>query len=204
MLPQPQYFAMRGLILYIGFPLGVFLVHYLFLGAVVGLSSKRRVVALLNMIFYPFCMSLLVSGFFLWLSGRDYRCFISSVVAGVVGYYFSLILAFVPFLAPLFRELDMEFLLLGVGAAMGILHSSPLQFFKALGGLLGRYSFPLVSVFVASLIASTLVKYLISRSVVVGSEKRDILKSLAWVVSISAGVVAVPIIVFFLSLGVTQ
>ncbi len=203
MLPQPRFFAMRDPIFYMAFPLGVFVVHYLFLGVVVGISSKRRLVALLNMILYPLFMSLLVAGFFMWFSNRDYRHFLSSVVIGVLGYYLSLVLAFLPFLALIFRELDMEFLLLGIGAAMGVLYPSPLLFLKALGGLLSKNSFSLVLVFVVSLMASALVKYLISRSVVVGSEKKEALRSLVWVVSVSAGVVAVPIIVFFRSLGIT-
>jgi len=196
-----SFFAMKELTLYIGFPLGVFLVHYLFLRMVMGLSLRKKAVALLNMILYPLGMSLLVAAFFALVSGKGWAYFLSSAVVGVVAYYFSLVLAFLPFLAPMFRELDMEFLLMGLGAALGVFYPSPLLFFKELGNVLSKHSLPLVLAFVVALVASTLVKYLISKAGVMGSERKEVLKNLAWMVSISAGVVSVPIIVFFLSLG---
>ena len=168
------------------------------------LKGKKGIVALLNMVVYPLGMSALLALFFVITAHLGKGNFLSSLVVGVAGYYLSVVLAFVPFLDLLFRELDMEFLLLGLGTVMGVSSSSPLEFFRSLGGLLAKYSFPLLLVFVVALVASTLVKYLISRTLVVDSEKKRVLKNLAWVVSISAGVVSVPLIVFFLNLGIAS
>jgi len=197
---------MKNLVFYIGFPLGVFSVHYLFLGLVMDLSArgKKGVVALFNMVLYPVGMSALLAGFFVFVSSQSWGHFFSSLVGGVVSYYLSMVLAFIPFLDLLFRELDMEFLLLGLGAILGVLCSSPLVFFSSLGEVLIRHSFPILLVFVVALVASSLVKYLISRTLVMDGDKKEVLKNLAWVVSISAGVVSVPLIVFFLTLGVAS
>ena len=207
MLAFPTSFCvMRDLFFYIGFPLGIFVVHYLFLWLVMDLSAreKKGIVALLNMVLYPLGMSGLLSSFFVIVARLDLSHFMSSVVVGVAGYYLSMVLAFVPFLDLLFRELDMEFLLLGLGSILGVLYSSPMDFFKSLGGLLTKYTFSLLLVFVVALVASTLVKYLISKNLIVDNERKEVLKNLAWVVSISTGVVSVPLIVFFLSLGIAS
>jgi hypothetical protein len=185
--------------LYILFPVSIFVMHLLFLNFLLRvLPQKRpRLLGLTNLFLYPLALSSLLAVFFHFAGMKPWNHAFSAFCVGFLGYYFSFVLSLLPFVGPLFRELDMEFLLLGLSCALGSLYDSPVLFIHALGSLLTRYSLLLVLALVSSLIISTLVKYLIARTMVSYQERDEALKGIAWSVSISAGVMGVPIAVFF-------
>ncbi len=190
---------MRTFGFYILFPVAIFVVHLLFLNFLLRVlpRERTRVVGLTNLFLYPLILSSLLALFFHFVGMKPWSHAFSSFCVGFLGYYFSFVLSLLPFVGPFFRELDMEFLLLGLSAALGSLYDSPLVFLHDLGGLLTRYSLLLVLALVSSLIISTLVKYLIVRTMVSYQERDEALKGAAWSISISAGVMGIPIAVFF-------
>jgi len=190
---------MKEFLLYILFPLAVFFLHLFYLNLLLRRipAKRKRFIALLNMLFYPAVVSFFVSLFFAWARGVYGLNILTAFCAGFLGYYLSVLLSLAPFLGPFFREPDMEFLLSGLFAAMGVFHPSPWKFLVGLGPLLVKRSFFLVLAIVSALIISTLVKYLISQHLSPYQGKEDALKAAAWSVSLTAAVMGVPVVIFF-------
>ncbi len=189
--------ALKHFIIYLALPLMVVVSHFLYFMVLMKASGKRLTVSLLNMLVYPTGMSAKVSFVFALVAGKDISHWLTAVTAGVAGYYLSLLLSFVPFLAPIFREFDMEFFLLAMGCALGSLHPTPKHFFTSAGSILINNLTPLVISFMVAMACSYLVK-LQTRGLFASKDKREILKTASLIFSVSAGIVSIPVAVFFM------
>jgi len=194
-------------IIYFVFPIGVFCIHLILLWFIVYLSIRERKlsVALVNILVYPVVLSFLISCSLLIFFGYslDIGVILSGLVWGIVGYYFSLALSFVPLFGPFFREPDLEFFLLGMGTVVGIDFSHPFEVVKKFGPFISKHSFAfLLSILGALLLATTvrvLFRHAISSPV---TTKEDALKDIAWIASISAGVIGLPLVYLFQSIRI--
>lgn len=198
---------MNKSLMYLLFPLFIFLVHITILGLVVFFSirGKKLGILIINLLAYPLIISFLVAASLLSLSGSSLKSgiILSGCVWGVVGYYSSLLFSFAPLFGPFFREPDLEFFLLGMGTVIGVSFSHPLHPLKGIGPFLARHSLPLLLTVLGTLLLSTTVRILFKHTLSSPApDKHGALKDMAWIASISAGMIGVPLVYLFQSIRI--
>jgi len=180
-------------------PLGVFLVHLGFSKVSMWYLNKgaKRTVALLNLFVYPMLVSLLLSLFFSFLTKGKPQGLLPPWVGGIAGYYLSLILGVLPFSGPFFREMDLEFFLLGVGVVEGTQATTLNGFWKMLGGRSLTHWGLIFGAVLGALFLSMFTKYLVTSKIGYYDRKEDMLKGFVWGISIAAGMVTIPLVLLF-------
>ncbi len=114
-----------------------------------------------------------------------------------------MLLSLAPLLGPFFREPDLEFFLLGMGTVIGLSFPKVSGILKGIGPFLIDHSLPLLISIVGALLLSFTVRILFQRTLSSPiSDREDALKNLAWIASISAGVIGVPLVYLFQSVHI--
>ncbi len=180
----------KEMIFYVSFPLSVFILHFLYLKFVSFVSRKKIWVILTNVLLYPIEACSLVSGFLWWYLNTNFKAFLSSVIMGIVAYYGSILMTFLPFIGIIFGELDLEFLVLAIGSIIGISH--PLLASGGLKRMSGINIIPILVVFVVAFIMSVLIKQVATSSLKTASySNKDALSVLVLSLCISTGMISV-------------
>ena len=135
-----------------------------------------------------------------WFATNKTPFHLPSTVLGIVFCYLSLIFSTIPGLSILFQEVDIQYLLLGLGCAMGYKINSLNQLTKNFGDIFSLYGFHAVLAFIMGVIGSLLVKYLITKNLSASSSKNEVIKGIILGFSVSTGIVAIPVAAFFASI----
>ncbi len=183
-LPSP---FLIPIIAYILLPFWILILHLLFSRIVIAYSGRKFLLSFINLLVYPAFFSSLLSFVYSFLLQKQWL--LNSLMGGLIGYYSSLVLSLmpVPGIHHFFAELDIEFLLLNLGCALGVVH--PLN--------LKDIAIPVTLTFLASVIFSLAVKQSTKGLLLSSTEKLDMLKNMMLIYSLCCAAVSVPVSIFF-------
>ncbi len=184
-------------------PLGAFLFHLGFSRVNLWYLGKeaRRAVAVLNLFVYPALASILLALLFRYLLSGGIQGLLPGWTMGCACYYLSMVLGVLPFTGPFFREMDLEFMLLGIGVIEGAQASTFKGLLLALEGHSLAYWGLVFGAILGGLFLSMFTKYLVTSRMGYYDKKEEMLKGFVWGMSIASGVVTVPLILLFLAVA---
>ena len=180
-------------------PIVIFMLHLGFSKISMWYLNKgaKRAVAVLNLVVYPMVVSLLLSLFFTFIAKGRPQGLLPPWTGGIAGYYLSLILGVLPFSGPFFREMDLEFFLLGAGVVEGVQASTLKGFWKILCGHSLTHWGLVFGAILGALLLSMFTKYLVTSRMGYYDRQEDMLKGFVWGISIASGVVTIPLVLLF-------
>lgn len=183
-LPSPY---LTPIVAYIVLPSLILLLHLVFSRIVIAYTGRKFALSFINLFIYPLFFSAVLSLTYSFLLNKEWL--LSSLVGGFIGYYSSLLLSLIPAsgIHHFFAELDIEFLLLNLGCALGTQH--PLN----LKGL----AIPVILTFTVSAIFSLAVKQSTKGLLLSSTEKLDMLKNMMLIYSLCCAAVSIPVSIFF-------
>jgi len=164
-------------------------------------KEAKRAVVLINMILYPMVMSGLLVLFFKLCSSGAATGLLPGWTGGIASYYLSLVLGVLPFSGPFFREMDLEFFLLGAGVVEGAQASTLKEFVSILAGQSLTHWGLLFVAILGALFLSMSTKYLVTRQMGYYDKEEEMLKGFVWGISIASGVVTIPLVLFFMAVS---
>jgi len=186
---------MKYIWFYVVIPVVIFVYHLIFLSFIERLSSRKYLVAFLNLVVYPVVTSVFLSASFVIFSKSS--SFVNVFLSGVLFAYMALILSFAPFIAPIFHELDMQFFMIAMGCSMGsALERSSL--FSGLCPLFRSRIYDVLVIFIVAVIITLIFKSVALKGLEMEESRKEVIKRISWVTSVSCAVVFIPVAYFYL------